>query len=159
MKVAITKFSSDCTASFPICFSFKLCYLFPSYSFCLYSSQYALISFLSLINVIFFVPEDSNENCSINFFVSENYFFHIKFKRHIYNFSHFYYYCYCCCCCCYNYYYFFLFHLLFSLYLTLITSIFYCLNYTSLLLHLIITQLGNTFYNNYIISICPRQLL
>ena len=35
----------------------------------------------------------------------------------------------------------FLFHLLFSLSLTLIIGIFYCLNYTSLLLHLIITHL------------------
>ena len=36
---------------------------------------------------------------------------------------------------------------------------FYCLNYTSLLLDLIITNLVNTFYNNYVINICPRQLL
>ena len=51
------------------------------------------------------------------------------------------------------------FHLLFSLYLTLIVSMFYCLNYTSLLLYLIITQLVNMFYTNYVINICPRQLL
>ena len=49
----------------------------------------------------------------------------------------------------------FLFHLLFSESLTLITSIFYCL----ILLHLITTNLVNTFYNNYVINICPRQLL
>ena len=44
---------------------------------------------------------------------------------------------------------------------TLITiiGIFYCLNYTSLLLDLIITHLVNTFYNNYVINICSRQLL
>ena len=52
----------------------------------------------------------------------------------------------------------FLFHLLFSLYLTLIISIFYCLNYTSPLPHLIIIHLINTFYNNYVINICPAQL-
>ena len=91
----------------------------------------------------------------------------------------------------------FLFHLLFSLSLALIISIFYCLyftllslhlitthivshlslstiifiisdtnyqhlyclNYTSLLFHFIITDLVNTFYKNYVINICPRQLL
>ena len=53
----------------------------------------------------------------------------------------------------------FLFHLLFSLYLTLIIGIFYSLNYTSLLLHLNAAQLVNTFYNNYVLNICPRQLL
>ena len=47
------------------------------------------------------------------------------------------------------------FHLLFSLYLTLIIGKFYCLNYTSLLLHLTITPLVKTFYNNYVINICP----
>ena len=36
---------------------------------------------------------------------------------------------------------------------------FYCLNDTSLLLHLITTHLQNIFYNNYAINICPRQLL
>ena len=41
----------------------------------------------------------------------------------------------------------------------LIIDIFYCLNYTLLLLHLIKTQLVNRFYNNYVINICPRQLL
>ena len=51
------------------------------------------------------------------------------------------------------------FHLLFSLYLTLIISMFYCLNYTWLLLYLIITQLVNMFYTNYVINVCPRQLL
>ena len=44
---------------------------------------------------------------------------------------------YCCCCFVYE----FLFHLLFSSSLTLTISIFYCLNYTSLLLHFITTQL------------------
>ena len=44
----------------------------------------------------------------------------------------------------------------YSLYLTLIIGIFYCLNYTSLLLHLIITQLVNKFYYNYVVNICPR---
>ena len=39
----------------------------------------------------------------------------------------------------------FLFYLFFSL--ILIISIFYCLNYTSLLLHLIITHLVNRFFN------------
>ena len=34
----------------------------------------------------------------------------------------------------------------------------YCLNYTSLF-HFIITDLVNTFYNNDVINICPRQLL
>ena len=29
-------------------------------------------------------------------------------------------------------------------------------NYTSLLLHLVITHLVNTFYNKYVINICPR---
>ena len=53
----------------------------------------------------------------------------------------------------------FTFHLLFSFYLTLIIGIFHCLNYTSLLLHLIRTHLVNTFYNNYVINVCPRQLL
>ena len=33
-------------------------------------------------------------------------------------------------------------------------NIFYCLSYTSLLLHLV-----NTFYNNYVVNLCPRQLL
>ena len=42
---------------------------------------------------------------------------------------------------------------------TLIISIFYYINYTSLLLHLIITHLVYIFYNNYLINICPRQLL
>ena len=41
----------------------------------------------------------------------------------------------------------------------LIISIFYCLNYTSLLIHLIRTHLVNISYNNYVINICPRQLL
>ena len=41
----------------------------------------------------------------------------------------------------------------------LIIGIFYCLTYTSLLLHLIIIHLVNVFYNNYVINICPRQLL
>ena len=41
----------------------------------------------------------------------------------------------------------------------LIISIFYCLNYISLLLHLIITQLANMFFNNYVINLCPRQIL
>ena len=44
-------------------------------------------------------------------------------------------------------------------YLQLIISIFYCLNSISLLLHPIIRCLVNIFYNNYIISISPRQLL
>ena len=39
------------------------------------------------------------------------------------------------------------FHLLFPLYPALIIGIFYCLNYTSLLLDLIITHLAKTFYN------------
>ena len=56
-------------------------------------------------------------------------------------------------------YHTFTFHLLFSLYLTLIISIFHCLDYTSLLLHLIITYYVSIFYNNYVINICPRQLL
>ena len=42
---------------------------------------------------------------------------------------------------------------------TLIISIFDCLNYTSLLLHLIITHHVNKFYNNCVIKICLRQLL
>ena len=42
---------------------------------------------------------------------------------------------------------------------TPIISIFYCLNYSSLLLHLIINNLVNTFYNNYVFNICPMQLL
>ena len=50
--------------------------------------------------------------------------------------------CFCCCCCCF----FlcvcvFLFNFLISLSLTLIIGIFYCLNYTLLLLHLITTKL------------------
>ena len=53
----------------------------------------------------------------------------------------------------------FLFHPLFSLPLALIINIFYCLNNTLLLLHLIITYLVNTFNNNYVINICPKQLL
>ena len=84
----------------------------------------------------------------------------------------------------------FLFHVLFPLSLALIISIFYCLNYTLVLLHLITTHLVsylslssivfiistliisifaitsplyyapcNRFYINYVISICPRQLL
>ena len=44
----------------------------------------------------------------------------------------------------------FLFHLLFLLYLILIINIFYCFNYTLLLLHLIITHLANTFHNKYV---------
>ena len=56
-------------------------------------------------------------------------------------------------------YHTFTFHLLFSFYLTLIIGILYCLNCTSLLLHLIITHLVNTLFNNYVINICPRQLL
>ena len=39
-----------------------------------------------------------------------------------------------------------------------IIDIFYFLNYTSLLLHLIIKHLLNAFYNKYVINICPRQL-
>ena len=42
---------------------------------------------------------------------------------------------------------------------TLIIGIFYCLKYTSLFLHLIKTHLVNIFYDNYVINICPRQLL
>ena len=42
---------------------------------------------------------------------------------------------------------------------TLIISIFYCLNYILLLLHLIIRHLVIDFYNNYVIKICPRQLV
>ena len=43
---------------------------------------------------------------------------------------------------------------------TLIIGTFYYLIYTLLLLHLFITQLlKHTFYNNYVINICPRQLL
>ena len=42
---------------------------------------------------------------------------------------------------------------------TLTISTFYCLNYTSLLLHLINLHLVNIFYKNYVINICPRQLL
>ena len=53
----------------------------------------------------------------------------------------------------------FLFHLLLSLSLALIISIFYGLNYTSLFLYLIIAHLVNAFYNSYIINISPRQLL
>ena len=56
-------------------------------------------------------------------------------------------------------YHTFTFHLLFPFYLALIISIFYCLNYTSLLLHLIITHLVDTFYNNYVINLCPVQFL
>ena len=41
---------------------------------------------------------------------------------------------------------------------TLVISIFYCLNYTLLLLHLIIRHLVNTAYNNYVINIYPWQL-
>ena len=40
----------------------------------------------------------------------------------------------------------------------LIIGIFDCLNYTLRLLHLI-THLVNIFYNNYVINICPGQLL
>ena len=67
--------------------------------------------------------------------------------------------------CCYfvslehTLYHTFPFHLLFSLYPTLIIDIFYCLNYTSVLLDLIITHLVNTFYDNYVIVLCPRQFL
>ena len=56
----------------------------------------------------------------------------------------------------------FLFNVLFSLSLTQIIRIFYCLNYTLLFLHLTITilwQLVNTVYNEYVIYICPMQLL
>ena len=42
---------------------------------------------------------------------------------------------------------------------TPIIDIFYCLNYSSPLLHLIINNLVNTFYNNYVFNICPMQLL
>ena len=51
-------------------------------------------------------------------------------------------------------------HLLlsFSFYLRLIIDIFYCLNYSSLLFHLIRTNLANTFCNNYVINVCPRHL-
>ena len=52
-----------------------------------------------------------------------------------------------------------LFHLLFLLSLTLIISIFYSLNYTSLILHLIRAHLVNTFYNNYVTNTSPGQLL
>ena len=47
----------------------------------------------------------------------------------------------------------FLFHLLFSLSLTLINSIFYYLNYTSLLLHLIATHLASNLSISSIIFI------
>ena len=40
----------------------------------------------------------------------------------------------------------------------LIIGIFHCLNYTSLLLHLIIRHLVSIFCNNYVINICPRHL-
>ena len=56
-------------------------------------------------------------------------------------------------------YHIFLFHLFFFIISTLIIGIFYCLNYISLLLYLIITYLVIEFYNNYVINICPRQLL
>ena len=45
----------------------------------------------------------------------------------------------------------FLFHLSFLLYPILNINIFYCFNYTLLLLHLIITHLANTFRNKYVI--------
>ena len=72
----------------------------------------------------------------------------------------------------------FLFHLFFSLYLTLIIGIFYCLNYTLLLLHLIsthlvsylslssiifiistLTHLVNMFYNNYVINMFQEIII
>ena len=74
----------------------------------------------------------------------------------------------CYCFNCIHYYFIslqytlchtFPFHILFSLYPTLFIGTFYCLNYASLLLDIIITHLVNTFYNNYVINICPRQLL
>ena len=50
--------------------------------------------------------------------------------------------------------------LLFHLPIILIISdIFYCLYYTWLLLHLIITLLVNTFYNKYVINICSGKLI
>ena len=48
--------------------------------------------------------------------------------------------CFCCCCCCF-FVCVFLFNFLISLSLTLIIGIFYCLNDTLLLLHLITTKL------------------
>ena len=56
-------------------------------------------------------------------------------------------------------YYTFPFDLLFWWYLTLVIGNFYCLNYLSLLLHLIISYLVNTFLKNYVINIWTRQLL
>ena len=53
----------------------------------------------------------------------------------------------------------FIFHLLFSLSLTLITSIFNRFHYILLLFCLIIAQLGNTFYNKYVTNICCMKLL
>ena len=44
-------------------------------------------------------------------------------------------------CLCFFFFFTFLFHLSFAVSLKLITGIFYCLNYTSLLIHLIITHL------------------
>ena len=51
------------------------------------------------------------------------------------------------------------FHLLFSFYLTLSINISHCLNYTLLILHLIIERLVNTFYNNCVITICCSFVL
>ena len=50
----------------------------------------------------------------------------------------------------------FLFHLLFSLCLTLITGMFHCLNYTSLLLHLITTHLVSHFLFHLLFSLSLR---
>ena len=44
--------------------------------------------------------------------------------------------CFCCCCCfCFLFVFAFLVHILFSLFVALIISSFYCFNYTSVLLH------------------------
>ena len=53
----------------------------------------------------------------------------------------------------------FLFHQLFSLSLTLIIGIFYCFNYTSLLLHLITNTLHHIFVFHLLFSLSLRELL
>ena len=67
------------------------------------------------------------------------------------------YFCPCFCCCCF--FFSFLFYLLFSLSLTLITGIFYYLNYTSLLFHLITTHLVSDLSLSSIIFIISTLII
>ena len=63
------------------------------------------------------------------------------------------------CLCLFVCFFVFLFHLLFSLSLALITGIFYCLNYTLPLLHLITTHLASHLSLSCIVFIISKLII